>query len=154
MTCVIDASTLLKSAAKETDEEDAAAARAIQPPLAEKFGFSAPQLLAWEVANVIHHKSRPSDRTSAERAGRLAILLDGIEQVPAEEIDWATVGGLCEEHGLTAYDASYLALALGETEGILVTEDEDLLEAGRSELGVDRAHSATTALNYVEDGLL
>lgn len=155
MTCVLDASTLLKSAMAAETEEGARAARAIQPPLAEKFGFHAPDLIAWEVANVIHHKDRGGKADDAEQRARLAeVLLSVIERVPSWRIDWDSVAALAQDHDLTAYDASYLSLAVDDPDGLLVTEDEGLLEAARSEIGVDRAHRAVTALRYVDDGLL
>lgn len=153
MSCIIDASTLLKSAADEEDEEGAGAARTIQPPLAEKFGFRAPGLIDWEVANVVLYKLEgPEEGTLEEKVNRVETLLSGIERVPNRGIDWKAVGRLSEDHGLTACDASYLFLALADSDPLLLTEDESLLEAGRTELGVDRAHDAVTALHYIKDG--
>lgn len=153
MSCVLDTSALLKGT--ETDERGSASlARRIRPHLAETFGLRAPWLAAWEVGNVIHTK-RPSSFGSSrqERQELVDVILTGIELDAPSPFHRARTGRLSEDHGLTIYDAAYLELAERE-DGVLVTEDHELLEAGRSELGVERSLTVPNAFHHIEDGVL
>lgn len=155
MTVVLDASVVIESAFAGGGSQAGSASRTILPHLAEKFGFAAPALLAWEVGNVVHTKApdRFGDTVDERRRAR-EVLLSGIDLVAANQLDPDSIGRLCQRYGLTYYDASYLALAGGHADGLLLTEDRTLLEAARSELGPDRGHHAVSALHYVRDGIL
>lgn len=91
----------------------------------------APQLLLVEVANVLLRKRRRGELSSQE----LSELLLAIESLPLRLCEHQSLlvpaCVLAEAHGLTAYDALYLALA--ERHGArLMTNDDDLDKVARS----------------------
>lgn len=154
MSCVMDASALLKGIEGQPDGEYGELAREIRPHLAEKFCLQAPHLAAWEVGNVIHAKKPEAFADSVEERRELVeLLLTGVELDNPEAFERGRTGRLAEEHELTFYEAAYLELADRE-EGLLLTEDEKLLEAARSEVGVDRAMTRAGAFHRIQDGVL
>lgn len=88
----------------------------------------APHLIDYELANVCARRMRkqPAD------AAKLLIMLHGLAQVSLRRIHTppADVARLAIQTGLTAYDASYLWLALSK-DAELVTLDRQLLRADR-----------------------
>jgi predicted nucleic acid-binding protein len=115
------------------DEEHTAFARAAFATLVSE-GMTAPGLLAWEIASVLQKKVRQKRISPAERAA----LVEGLEDIA---IDLRTAPGLAElglllelsdRHGLTAYDAAYLLLAMEEG-AALASLDDDLVAAARAE---------------------
>lgn len=141
MTAVMDASVLVRAALNQDHEPGADDARAIQPHLAERFGLAAPALCPYEVANVVHSKHPDRFGGSVEdRQRTVSLILSGVELVAPDPDLLERTGALSEAHGLTAYDAAYLALAEDRGDpSLLVTGDRALLAAGRATLGTDRA---------------
>jgi predicted nucleic acid-binding protein len=96
-------------------------------------GASAPQLWPLEALNALLTAQRRGRISAAERRELLALL----HQLPIE-IDgetaaqaWSAIQAIAETHGLTAYDAAYLELALRL--GVpLATNDRPLAMAARS----------------------
>lgn len=96
-------------------------------------GAAVPALWHYEVANVLLQ----AERRKRVAAGRLAALLQRLERLPIathaapQGLDWAGLIGLAAELRLTAYDASYLALA--ERLALpLATRDRALRDAATS----------------------
>lgn len=154
MTCVFDASAIMKGAMDDDRDPEASDARTILPHLAARYRLRAPQLIGWEVGNVVHHKFPDAFGGTLERRGELvgSFLRELYLDTPSEE-DLRRAGRLAERYDLTFYDAAYLELA-DRHEGFLVTEDQRLLEAGRSHLGVERSLTTANALHHIEDGIL
>jgi predicted nucleic acid-binding protein len=97
-------------------------------------GALAPSLLAPEVSNVLLTAERRGRISAADADRALALLLAlpiRLRDAPA-----ATVLALGRRHGLTSYDAAYLALAL-DAGTPLATRDAALAEAARRE-GLER----------------
>jgi predicted nucleic acid-binding protein len=91
----------------------------------------APDLLPYELANVAVNKLRRGHAEDAVRASLADLPALGIELHP---IDASAALDIAARHGLTAYDAAYLALA----EHLccpLYTFDRQLAEAARRHLG-------------------
>jgi len=91
----------------------------------------APQLLLAEAANVLLRKQRRGELSAQERQE----LLQAIESLPirycGHESLLPAACALADTHGLTAYDALYLALA--EHHGArLITSDETLDKVART----------------------
>lgn len=91
----------------------------------------APQLLLVEVANVLLRKQRRGELSAPE----LREMLQAVMSLPIRYFEHGPLllpaCALAETHGLTAYDALYLALA--EQYGAhLVTSDETLRNAART----------------------
>ena len=85
----------------------------------------APLLLPYELANVCHQKSRRQPSLTAAFLERFRTLPDvGIELLPT---DFDALPELAAQHGLTAYDAAYLQLALAQR-APLVTLDAKLAQ--------------------------
>lgn len=96
--------------------------------------LEAPGLIAWEVANVLQMKVRRGQLTRADRGRMLARLEElpvSLHPAPTTPELWATAE-LCDAHGLTAYDAAYLLLAL-QLGVPLATLDAQLTRAARAE---------------------
>ena len=90
----------------------------------------APQLLLAEAANVLLRKRRRGELSAQE----LGELLQAVESLPIRLCEHESLllpaCALAEAHGLTAYDALYLALA--ERHGAhLITSDEALDKVAR-----------------------
>lgn len=96
----------------------------------------APDLVEPETLNALRglvRGSRISDRRAAEAITDLANLrLMRYPHAPLRERVWSLRGNL------TAYDATYLALAEALDEPLLMTGDAGLAEVARRSLGADR----------------
>lgn len=89
-----------------------------------------PTLWLLEVANLLHSAQRRRRITAAKR-GELACAAAALRlQVCREPVSLLTLDALAAEHGLSAYDACYLELALRRRLP-LATLDEALLAAMR-----------------------
>ena len=85
----------------------------------------APLLLPYELANVCRQKSRRQPSLAAALLARFRALPGvGIELLPT---DFDALPELAAQHGLTAYDAAYLQLALLQR-APLVTLDAKLAQ--------------------------
>jgi predicted nucleic acid-binding protein len=116
---VVDASAIGALVFGEPEAE-AVAARLSEAALA------APALLPFELASIAVKKLR---RHPEQRAALLAAhALGGRLPVDLVAVDTASVVGVAEDTGLTAYDASYLWLAR-ELQAELVTLDAALVAA-------------------------
>jgi predicted nucleic acid-binding protein len=115
---VLDASVILKWVLDADDEPGHAAARNLLDRWQRgEVSLAVPQLWLYEVGNVLCLK-RPADAF-----GALAVLCDlGLIEIHlSRELIQRTVV-LAQSHGLTFYDASYLAVAEARS-AILVTAD-------------------------------
>lgn len=95
--------------------------------------FAAPALIRWEVANILWKKTRRGELNAADRDAMLDSfdgLMIGMEGAATAQTRRLLI--LSDSHGLTAYDAAYLELALRQ-EAELATLDADLAEAALSE---------------------
>ena len=129
MTLVIDASMALAWIyAREKPAEAECADRALQATI--EMATMVPSLWHIEIANALLVGERRKIITEAQtmdylaRLARLPIAAD--DATPATRQD--QVMGLAREHGLTAYDATYLDLAL-RMDAVLATFDGKLAGA-------------------------
>ncbi len=98
----------------------------------------APTLLASEAGNVVHNKHPEAfGSTPGERGEILETLLDGVDLRPGSATARTRCGELVADLDLTYYDAQFLELA-ERLEGLLLTQDQELLRAGKSLLGPGR----------------
>lgn len=138
MTCVVDSSYLMRLADAPADPR-ARRVHAIDAQLWACHEILAPELVNYELLHAVHRREVDRlGRSLADRQGIVARLLDCIEFVPAASGDRELIGRLVEEHGISAYDAAFLALAKSRPDALFVTLDERLHEAAAKELG-DRA---------------
>jgi predicted nucleic acid-binding protein len=124
---VIDASIVLSWC---FPDENAALAQHVADMFKQGDSALAPSFWPHEVLNALLAGEKRK-RISREMAGSfledLAVLPIFLQELPAK-IVFHRIQSLSREHGLTAYDAAYLDLALDS--GIpLATLDEDLLRA-------------------------
>lgn len=118
---VLDASVILKWVLDaETEPGHAAANRLLERWQQGELNLLVPPLWLYEVGNILCLK-RPADASIA-----LAALWDlGLSEVPFTRGLIQRTVTLAQSHGLTFYDASYLAVA-EEKQVILVTADGKL----------------------------
>jgi predicted nucleic acid-binding protein len=97
-------------------------------------GLVAPAILLFELLNSIRNGMRAGVLTAAQSQVALAGMFDlGIHLEPAPDLSAAIrISELAAAHGLTAYDASYLELAI-RTKSPLATFDGALMRAAQSE---------------------
>lgn len=117
---VLDASVVFKWFGDE-DERDTAAARALEAQYRlGEIQVTVPYLLFLELLNIAaRRRSWPVERLIVLAGGLLALRF-GIGQPPLERVAyWAG-------HGLTAYDACYVALA-EERRTVVITADDRIL---------------------------
>lgn len=97
-------------------------------------GLVAPAILLFELLNSIRNGQRAGILTTAQGQIALTSIFDlGIHVEPAPDVSVALrIAELAEAHGLTAYDASYLELAL-RTKSPLATFDSALIRAAKAE---------------------
>jgi predicted nucleic acid-binding protein len=117
-TVVPDASVILKWVLDAEDEPGhTAASRLLERWQRREIGLAVPPLWLYEVGNVLCLK-RPADAAEA-----LAALCDlGFREVPLSRELIQRIVVLTQNHGVTFYDASYLAVA-EERNAVLVTAD-------------------------------
>jgi predicted nucleic acid-binding protein len=96
--------------------------------------LAAPQLVMWEIANVLQKRIVRGVIDARDRQDVWTMLelygLDLHQAPPSGEMD--RLGQLADRHGLSAYDAAFLDLALVEG-AALATLDRDLARAGVAE---------------------
>lgn len=108
--------------------------------LATEHELVAPSLLSYEVGNVIFgRRAKHYGRSAAERIDRFETLLLGVELHEPTTGSRASSADIAQRHGLTFYDASYLDLAAGISESLIVSHDAVLIAAARKALGPSRA---------------
>ena len=120
---VVDASFLMAVFIEETHTDFA---RGIYSDLEDE-DMAAPALVMWEFANILWKKRRRgeiTDENILEADDYLASLTLKVP-APITTYDVATLSTAALRHQLTAYDASYLLLAL-ETSAALATIDKNL----------------------------
>lgn len=118
-----------------------------------RYPVEAPALIASEAGNVVHRKHPEAfGQDVAERAEVLETLLEGISTVGGGEGQRGRSGWLCDELGLTFYDAEFLELADRGPETVLITQDAQLHEAGRRYLGDDRCLTLDEAASGIAAG--
>lgn len=133
MTWVLDASAAYLATENEKDHPGADATRDLLAEIDDP--LIAPELLAYELAHLVF--SKYADRVDdIPRRVKLHAALAGLAQ--PQRTDWEAVGELCDEHGLTAYDAAYVELAKRE-EGILITDDREMYRVAKAVLGEERS---------------
>jgi predicted nucleic acid-binding protein len=121
---VVDASLIAALLFAEAGQSDARERLARCQPVA-------PGLLPYEMANVAVNKLRRGLAEAAVRASLADLHALGIELHP---IDATEALNIAARHGLTAYDAAYLALA-AHLRCPLYTFDRRLAEAAQRHLG-------------------
>ena len=129
MTFVVDAS--VAAAWLLPDEPSSDADRVLD--LIAVDGALVPSLIWYELRNILVMATRRRRLPSGEAAPALLRL----RRLPIETVDMtlsddAGIVGLAESHGLTAYDATYLALAM-RTRVPLATADRALARAAEQE---------------------
>ena len=94
----------------------------------------APAILLFELINSIRNGQRAGILTKAQAQVALTSMFDlGIQLEPPPDVSVALrISELAAAHGLTAYDASYLELAL-RTNSPLATFDSALIHAAQAE---------------------
>lgn len=123
---VVDASAILSSILQETGP----AAVRLRPDL-EREEWIAPALWWFEVRSgliVNERRRRRSEQLTAAALRELSRLATTIDTLPDDEI----VIALARKHSLTAYDASYLELAMRRRLP-LATLDAELIAVARAE---------------------
>ncbi len=99
----------------------------------------APMILASECGNVVHRKHPQEYGPSVEsRAAALELMLRQASLLPAGEEMRSLAGALVAKHGLSFYDAEYLAAAISQ-EATLITEDGRLRTVASHVIGSTRA---------------
>jgi len=134
-TVVPDASVILKWVLDAEDEPGhAAASHLLERWQRRELSLAVPPLWLYEVGNVLCLK-RPADAAEA-----LAALCDlGLGEVASSrEVIQRTVA-LALKHGITFYDASYLAVA-EDRKGVLVTADSKFYRRLPADLAVELLH--------------
>lgn len=128
MTLVVDASLIIAWLLRE---ERSVEAQQVGHLIVEE-GAWVPQLFSIEIANVLLQAVRRRRITASYADEQLRRFEDVSLLLDAETSDhaWSTTYRLARDEGLTAYDASYLELAL-RRDAILATLDVDLAAAGR-----------------------
>lgn len=128
---VVDASVLILSAdATRAEEFDT---------LFLGHDVVSPVLAAYEVGHVAHVKRRADfGRDEATRSEAVSELLESVTLIPLEPGDLGAIARVCEEAGLSFYDAAYLELAERDDESRLVTADDRLRKAATRRLGASR----------------
>lgn len=127
MTLVVDCSVAMTWCFEDeaTDATDALLEEAIRD------GCVVPTLWRAELANVLLVAERRHRLTAAQRDRFLALLDRLAVTVETTPPDSASLVWLGERHGLSAYDAWYLWLAI-RTDATLATLDTGLAKAARS----------------------
>lgn len=130
---VVDASTLADFL---LGREPAVVAVAAALGAATEQPLHAPELVWPETLNALRRMAQRGD-IGDDRATQAALELSEVRLVcyphaPLRESVWSM------RHALTAYDASYLAVALGLDDPLLLTGDDGLAARAGALLGTDR----------------
>ena len=128
---VIDASVAFKWLIPDAAEDDVAAAKALLVEHMEgRVEIAVPALLYYEVANILlFGRSRPPVDEAAEALSDLFSIPLTIAGPTPQGADAAL--RLASRHGLSYYDASYVALA-EELDCVLITADQRLAHRTRA----------------------
>lgn len=128
---VIDASVAFKWLIPDAAEDDVAAAKALLVEHMEgRVEIVVPALLYYEVANILlFGRSRPPGNEAAEALSDLFSIPLTIASPTPDGANAAL--RLASQHGLSYYDASYVALA-EELDCVLVTADQRLARSTRT----------------------
>jgi predicted nucleic acid-binding protein len=128
---VVDASVAFKWLIPDAAEEDVPAAKALLVDHMEgRVEISVPALLYYEVANILlFGRSRPPAGEAAEALGDLFSI--PLAVVPPASDTGAVALQLAAAHGLSYYDAAYVALAEA-LDCVLVTADQRLARRART----------------------
>jgi predicted nucleic acid-binding protein len=140
---VLDASAGLKLVIQESDSASVAHL------VSERQGtqIAVPEIFWLEVVNVLFRRHRYPAAAVLEAVRALHEL--GMSTLAADAASTVAVVDLMERHDLTAYDATYLALALA-LDADLATADHDLaLAAGARALRIGSAGIAEEAASYL-----
>ena len=132
---VVDCSALASFLLGEASLDEKVKA-ALEAAWAEGQVARAPQLLVWEFANVLNfglRTGRLGHEEAAQAAGLFRVF--PLELVPLDRDEAMDLASEAAERGLTAYDASYLLLAV-KLDASLVTLDSQLARAAQ-EAGVE-----------------
>ncbi|HLZ75354.1 type II toxin-antitoxin system VapC family toxin [Phenylobacterium sp.] len=122
--CILDASIAVKCLVDEADSDLARAA------LANCTDWTAPDLIFLEVASVAVKSMRRGWLDRPQAAAMVAALPRILaEVVPSDELA-AAAFQLAADHGFSAYDAAYLALAI-DRKAQMLTADLKLAERAR-----------------------
>lgn len=119
---VLDASAGVKLVRDEAGSDD------VSRMVAEAARTCVPTFFWLEVVNVLARRHGRSGAAMVEAVHELESL--GIETLEADRATVLAVIDLVERHGLTAYDAAYLALALSLDAGIATADRRMALAAG------------------------
>jgi len=123
---VVDASFVAAAFAEETHTDFAR--ETMDRFLGE--GFRAPALIRWELASIFWKKARRGE-VDTEDMDDLSRYIDALNVSHPDLPDGAAISelaGFAQQHGLSVYDAAYLALAMGCDEA-LATNDRGLTTA-------------------------
>lgn len=143
---VLDASALIDSVQEAHPERGEAV-----EDLLTRYPARAPMLLASEVGNVVQRLHAEDEVDGAANPAEVReALLAGIALDPSTREHRDSAGALAEAHGLSFYDAEYLAVALAAG-ALLVTHDADLLKAARRKLP-GRAFDLDGVTRAIRDG--
>jgi predicted nucleic acid-binding protein len=128
---VIDASVAFKWLIPDAAEEDVPAAKALLVDHMEgRVAITVPALLYYEVANILlFGRSRPPGEEAAEALNDLFAIPLAVAAPSAGAADSAL--RLASQHGLSYYDAAYVALA-EDLDCVLITADERLARRTRA----------------------
>lgn len=129
---VVDASFLVPLVVR--GDEVSPRARTAQELVRASSGLVAPSLFMFEFLNSIRNGRRVGQLSVEQGAIAVTAIFDlCVHLEPAPDIVVALrISELADAHGLTAYDASYLELAL-RTKSPLATFDDALAKAARAE---------------------
>ena len=131
---VVDNSVMMRWLFRDGSEEDQRYARLVLSCLkADSTPVVAPYLWVYEAAFVVHHYVRKGAISPETGADHLKGLFDLCTVVRGEETPVALMA-FASEHGVSAYDASYVLLARAHRRPI-ATLDRNMLAAARR-LGV------------------
>jgi len=123
--CILDASIAVKCLVEEADSDRARAA------LASCTDWAAPDLIFLEVASVALKSMRRGWLDRAQAEAMVAALPKILAEVVSSDSLAAPAFQLAADHGFSAYDAAYLALAAARNARVL-TADLKLAERARS----------------------
>lgn len=132
LTYVVDASVVLKWFHQVKEEELQKAYKLREDYLSRQIDLIAPELLIYEVANVLHHKEELAEEEIVKAVAslyKMQILQSSTEEVMREAIKWA------RKYDITVYDSTYLSMA-SHYRFPFITADEKLWNKIKKHAGV------------------